>query len=189
MSEITSLHKGRFLELKRDGNWEYVRRVKASGAVVMIAVTPAQELVLVQQMRMPLQGNSIELPAGIVGDSDLLADEGFEVAALRELLEETGFRGSSAGIVTQGPTAAGMSSELLTFVRITDLVREHAGGGVDGEDIKVHLVPLAEVHPWLEARRAEGYFIEPRIYAGLWFAANPQVQGTSGQSSQSRPSE
>lgn len=175
MAEIVSLHKGRFLELKCQGQWEYVRRVKASGAVVMIAVTEAGELVLVEQTRVPLQGKSIELPAGIVGDSDVLADEGFEAAALRELLEETGFRGSSARIVTQGPTAAGMSSELLTFVRITGLVREHAGGGVDGEDISVHLLPLAAVHGWLEARRAEGYFIEPRIYAGLWFAGNPQI--------------
>ncbi|MES2685123.1 MAG: NUDIX hydrolase [Pseudomonadota bacterium] len=172
MTEIVSLHKGRFLELKCQGQWEYVRRVRASGAVVMIAVTEAGELVLVEQTRVPLQGKSIELPAGIVGDSDLLADEGFEAAALRELLEETGFRGSSARIVTQGPTAAGMSSELLTFVRIGDLVREHAGGGVDGEDITVHLIPLDAVHAWLEARRAEGYFIEPRIYTGLWFAQN-----------------
>ena len=50
--------------------------------------------------------------------------------------------------------------------------REHAGGGVDGEDITVHLVPLAQVHPWLEARRAAGDHIEPRIYAGLWFVQN-----------------
>lgn len=172
-STIRSLHKGEFLEVLRDRHWEYVRRVKATGAVVIIAVTAADELVLVEQTRIPLQGKTIELPAGIVGDSDALASEGFEAAALRELLEETGFRGASAEIVTQGPTAAGMSSEQLTLVRVQGLVREHSGGGVDGEDITVHLVPLAAVHRWLQGKHAEGYFIEPRIYAGLWFANNP----------------
>lgn len=172
MSEIRSLHKGEFLELKRDRHWEYVRRVKASGAVVIIAVTPARELILVEQTRIPMQGKTIELPAGIVGDSDAFAGEAFEQAALRELLEETGYRGDEAFILTQGPTAAGLTSEQLTLVGIRGLHREHAGGGVDGEDITVHLVPLDAVHGWLEARRAEGLFIEPRIYAGLWFAGS-----------------
>ena len=173
MSAIRSLHRGEFLEILRDRHWEYVRRTMANGAVVIIAVTDTGELVLVEQTRIPLQGKSIELPAGIVGDSEAHAGEAFETAALRELLEETGFRASRAEIVTQGPTAAGFSSEMLTLVRVHGLVREHGGGGVDGEDITVHLVPLPAVHGWLEARRAEGYFIEPRIYAGLWFAQRP----------------
>lgn len=172
MSDIRTLHKGQFLELKRDRHWEYVKRVNASGAVVMVAVTRERELVLVEQTRIPLQGKTIELPAGLVGDSEAVAGEGYPQAALRELLEETGFRGEQAFILTQGPTAAGMSCELLTFVGIRGLHREHAGGGVDGEDISVHLLPLDAAHVWLETKRAEGYFIEPRIYAGLWFAAS-----------------
>lgn len=173
MSEIKSLYRGEFLEILRDRHWEYVRRTKANGAVVIIAVTDAGELVLVEQTRIPLHGKSIELPAGITGDSAAFADEAFESAAHRELLEETGFRAEHAEIVLQGPTAAGMSSELLTFVRMHTLTRVNAGGGVDGEDITVHLVPLAHVHSWLQGKHAEGYFIEPRIYAGLWFAARP----------------
>ncbi len=172
LSEIPTLFTGEFLELKRNAHWEYVRRVNASGAVVMIAVTAAGELILVEQTRLPLQGKTIELPAGLVGDSTAFSNEAFEDAALRELLEETGYRGSEAFILTQGPTAAGMSSEMLTFVGIRGLVQEHAGGGVDGEDISVHRVPLAEVHGWLEQKRAAGFFIEPRIYAGLWFAGS-----------------
>lgn len=173
MSDIRSLHRGEFLEILRDRHWEYVRRTKASGAVVIIAVTDAGELILVEQTRIPLHGKTIELPAGVVGDSDEFAGEALETAALRELLEETGFRGAKAEIATQGPTAAGFSSEMLTLVRVSGLVREHAGGGVDDEDITVHLVPVADVHAWLQARQAEGYYIEPRIYAGLWFVANP----------------
>lgn len=172
MSEVRSLHKGEFLELKRDRHWEYVKRVNANGAVVIIAVTDAGELVLVEQTRIPLHGKTIELPAGITGDSAEHADEAFEGAALRELLEETGYSATSAEVILQGPTAPGLTSEQLTFVRMRGLQQQHAGGGVDGEDITVHRVPLAEVHGWLTAKRVEGYFIEPRIYAGLWFAQN-----------------
>ncbi len=172
MSGIRTLRKGEFLELKRDRHWEYVKRVRASGAVVMVAVTAERELLLVEQTRIPMQGKTIELPAGLVGDSDAFADEGLEQAALRELLEETGYRGEQAFILTQGPTAPGLTSEQLTLVGIRGLSHEHAGGGVDGEDISVHRVPLDAVHGWLEARRAKGYFIEPRIYAGLWFASS-----------------
>lgn len=171
------LYRGKFLELLRQdvagGHWEYVRRTQARGAAVIIAVTDAGELVLVEQTRVPLGGKSIELPAGLVGDGADDPAEAYEAAALRELLEETGFRAQAARVLTQGPTAAGFSSEMLTFVRATGLVREHPGGGVDGEDITVHLVPLADVPAWVEARRAEGLFIEPRIYAGLWFATHP----------------
>ncbi len=170
MSEIRSLYKGEFLELKRDRHWEYVKRVKANGAVVIIAVTDAGELILVEQTRIPLQGKTIELPAGITGDSDAVAGESFISAAQRELLEETGYSARHAEVILQGPTAPGLTSEQLTFVHMQGLVREHAGGGVDGEDISVHLVPLAEVHEWLQRKRSEGCLIEPRIYAGLWFA-------------------
>ena len=172
MSDVRTLHKGEFLELKRDRHWEFVRRVKANGAVVIVAVTETNELVLVEQTRIPLQGKTIELPAGITGDSDAIAGESFISAAHRELLEETGFTAAHAEVILQGPTASGLTSEQLTFVRMRGLVREHAGGGVDGEDITVHCVPVPMVHEWLMQKRAEGYFVEPRIYTGLWFAQN-----------------
>lgn len=170
---IRTLHRGEFLELKRDRHWEYVSRVQARGAVVIIAVTPERELVLVEQTRIPQQCKTIELPAGIVGDADSPEDESFEDAALREMLEETGFRGSEAFLLTQGPTAAGLTSEQLTLVGIRGLVREHEGGGVGDEDISVHLVPLDGARDWLERKRAEGLRVEPRIYAGLYFASGP----------------
>lgn len=166
---IEELHRGRFLRLLRDRHWEYVERVNSSGAGFIIAVTDARELVLVEQYRLPLHARTIELPAGMIGDEDAFREESIEASALRELEEETGFRGSEAKIVASGPVAAGMSSEPLHLVRIRGLVRVGAGGGVEGEDITVHVVPLEQVDGWLAARRAEGLQIEPRIYAGLYF--------------------
>ncbi|MGH8444970.1 MAG: NUDIX hydrolase [Solimonas sp.] len=166
---IEELYRGKFLRLLRDRRWEYVSRVNSSGAGFIVAVTPARELVLVEQYRMPLHARTIELPAGMIGDEAAFHDESIEASALRELEEETGFRGASAEILLSGPVAAGLTSEMLHLVRIRELQRVGAGGGVEGEDITVHLVPLAEVDGWLRARAAEGLLIEPRIYAGLYF--------------------
>lgn len=164
-----TMHEGRFLRLVREGHWEYVARTNSSGAAFIVAVTPEDELLLVEQYRIPLQSRTIELPAGMIGDEAHLKDESIEDSALRELEEETGYRGSAAHLLTSGPVAAGLTSERLHLIEITGLVRVHEGGGVEGENITVHRVPLAQVHGWLEARRAEGLQVEPRIYAGLYF--------------------
>ncbi len=161
------LHRGEFLLLFRREHWEYVRRPKSSGAGFVIAVTDDDELVLVEQYRLPVRAATIELPAGIIGDSEQFADEKAEASALRELEEETGFRGASAELLFTSPTAAGITSEMSYFVRVRGLSRVHAGGGVDDENITVHIVPRKGIDAWLSARRAENKFIDMRIYAAL----------------------
>lgn len=170
-AEIDELYRGKFLRLVRDRHWEYVTRVNSSGAGFIAALTDTGDVVLVEQYRLPLQARTIELPAGMIGDDAAFQDESIEASALRELEEETGFRGTHAQILTSGPVAAGMTSEMLHLVRIRGLQRVGAGGGVDGEDITVHLVPLAGIDDWLRGKQAEGLLIEPRIYAALYFLA------------------
>lgn len=167
---IKTLHEGQYLRLLRDGHWEYVQRTNAKGAAFIAAVTDARELVLVEQYRVPLQSQSIELPAGIIGDEAEHAEEAFEAAALRELEEETGFRAGRIEHILTGPTAPGMSSELLHFYYASDLVRVHAGGGVEGENITVHLVPVDEATDWVMAQMAAGKQADPRVFVALWFA-------------------
>ena len=169
MSRRETLHRGRYLELLKDGRWEFVRRVGARGAVFVLAVTDAAELVLVEQQRVPLQARTLELPAGIYGDAESPPDETPEQCALRELEEETGFRGAKARLLVSGPVAPGLTTEIMFLVRVEGLVRAHAGGGVGGEDITVHVVPLDGIERWLDDRRGEGLLVEPRIYAGLHF--------------------
>ncbi|MCC2656352.1 MAG: hydrolase [Panacagrimonas sp.] len=166
-----TLHDGKFLKLLRDGHWEYVRRQRASGAGFVIAVTEANELVLVEQFRVPLRQRVIELPAGIIGDSADTAGESAEASSLRELEEETGFRGQEAHLVCQGPVAAGMTDEIGYFTRVTGLQRVSSGGGVEGEDITVHLVPIAGIEKWIAAQEARGVLVDSRIYVALYFAA------------------
>jgi len=170
-ADVQVLHEGEFLRLLRREHWEYVVRPNSSGAGFVVAVTDAGELVLVEQYRWPIRARSIELPAGIIGDSAEFADEDACTSGLRELEEETGFRGERATLITSAPTAAGLTAETSYFVRVHRLKRVHDGGGVDGEDITVHCVPVAEVDDWLDARRAEGLSVDTRIYAALHFLA------------------
>ena len=43
------------------------------------------------------------------------------------------------------------------------------GGGDETEDIRVHEIPRTDAAAWLSARMREGYSIDPKLYAGLWF--------------------
>ncbi len=163
-----TLHEGRFLALRKRGRWEFVERVNAFGAAVVIAVTANDELVLVEQYREPLRANCIENPAGLAGDQP--GEEDILSAARRELLEETGFEAGHVELIMSGPSAPGMASELLSFVRATGLRRVHAGGGDGSENITVHVVPIAEVAPFLAEKLRQGLQVDLRVYAALFFA-------------------
>ncbi|GAB3675516.1 NUDIX hydrolase [Salinisphaera aquimarina] len=163
------LHDGDFLRLKRIDTWEYVERANARGAVIIVAVTDADELLLVEQPRLPMGANVLELPAGLVGDIAGEEDEELAIAAARELEEETGYRAGRLEFLTAGPPSAGLANETISFFRAHDLTRIGAGGGDDSEDIIPHAVPLAGIESWLQQRREEGLLVDPKIFAGLYF--------------------
>lgn len=165
------LYQGRYLRLVRQGSWEYSERVGASGIVALVPITPQREIVLVEQFRMPTQCQVIEIPAGLVGDKAGQEDEGLELAAARELEEETGFRAGKLTLLLEGPSSAGSSNSVITFYLATELVRTGPGGGDESEDITVHVVPLDGAMAWLQAQAKAGKVLDPKIYAGLYFAS------------------
>ena len=138
-----TLYEGQWLRLVRIGHWESCERTHGQGmAVIVIAVTPADEVLFVEQYRIPLGARTIEMPAGLVGDDH--AEDTLVDAARRELVEETGWSPGRVEVLLTGPTSSGMSNERIAFVRARDLVRVGDGGGVDDENILVHAVPRAE---------------------------------------------
>ena len=167
--EKKSLHQGRFLAMFERGGWEYVDRVGATGVVVILAVTDEDELVLVEQHRVPLGASVIELPAGLAGDLPDSRDEDFREAARRELLEETGYEAESIEFLCEGPPSAGLTSEIQTLLRATGLRKTGAGGGDETEDITVHTIALNVLDDWLGEAAQRGCLIDPKIYAGLYF--------------------
>ncbi|WP_255595613.1 NUDIX hydrolase [Lysobacter sp. BMK333-48F3] len=153
--------------MMRRGHWEYAERTHGKGmAVIIIAVTPDDRVLFVEQQRVPLGARTIEMPAGLVGDDH--DHDTLESAARRELVEETGWEPAKVEVLLIGPTSAGMSSERIAFVRATDLRRVGDGGGVDGEDIVVHEVPRDHAPAWLMRKQDEGYELDLKLWAGLW---------------------
>ncbi|WP_460821612.1 NUDIX hydrolase [Lysobacter olei] len=162
----------------RRGRWEYAERAHGNGmAVIIIAVTPDDRIIFVEQFRVPLQARTIEMPAGLVGDQ--AGEDTLEDAARRELEEETGWHADELHVLLIGPTSSGMSNERIAYVRATGLRKVGDGGGVDGEDIIVHEVPVAEAPAWLMQKQREGYELDLKLWGGLWMVdRNPDGSAT-----------
>ena len=163
--------EGRFLAARRRGKWEYVSRTRGVHAAVILAVDDGH-IILVEQYRVPLGRNCLELPAGLVGDET--QGEEAEAAAIRELEEETGYRASRMTDLGRYYSSPGMSSEGFTLLRAEGLERAGAGGGVAGEDIEIHRVPLAEVPAFVAAKRAEGCAIDVKLLLLLTDSLGPK---------------
>jgi ADP-ribose pyrophosphatase len=173
MSETETLFETKWIRVLRQGRWEYVRRPQSADAVGILAITPADEIVLIEQLRAPLGNRAIEIPAGLVGDEEEFLGESLEDAARRELLEETGYRAATMKFLVRAPATPGLAEEFMNLFFATGLVRENDGGGTENEDITVHHVPVAGVRDWLAARCAEGRDVDGRVYAALWLAKIP----------------
>lgn len=175
MNETVTLCNGTWLRLKRRGCWEYAERTNPGGGVMIIAVTPDDKLLFVEQFRPALECMTIEMPAGLVGDVPESAAEDAIEAAHRELIEETGYASAQIDFIMAGPTSAGMSNEILAFVRARNLSRVHEGGGDETENITVHEVPRKEAARWLIDKMSAGYSVDPKMFAGLYFLEHDEL--------------
>ena len=160
--------QGKFITAKVNGKWEYVSRARGIKAAVILAVDngpfgEAQDrhVILVEQYRVPLGRMCLELPAGLVGDET--EGEAVELAAARELEEETGYQAERIEVIGEFYSSPGMVSESFTLVRAHGLTKVSDGGGVDGEDIIVHRVALGDVPAFIAAKRGEGCGIDVKL--------------------------
>ena len=158
--------QGKFITTKKRGRWEYVGRARNIRAAVILAVEDGH-ILLVEQFRVPLGRNCLELPAGLIGDGDDSAGEDDLTAAGRELEEETGYRAAALQDCGQFYSSPGMVSESFTLVHASNLTKVSEGGGVGGEDITVHRVPLAKLDSFITAKREEGCGIDVRMLLAL----------------------
>ncbi|MDZ7588274.1 MAG: NUDIX hydrolase [Parasphingorhabdus sp.] len=151
---------GRFITAKRRGKWEYVSRSRGIRAAVILAIDDGH-ILLVEQYRVPLGRNCIELPAGLIGDDG--SDEQAENAAARELEEETGYRAGTIEHLGEFFSSPGMVSESFTLFRGHNLTKVSEGGGVEGENIVVHRIALADLSAFITAKRREGAGIDVKL--------------------------
>ncbi|HEU4521302.1 MAG TPA: NUDIX hydrolase [Thermoanaerobaculia bacterium] len=156
----------RLLVLENDG-WEYVERKKATEAVVVLAQDDDGKVILTEQLRRPVNARVIDFPAGLVGDEEGHDDPA--TTARKELEEETGYTCERVELLSKGPTSPGITSEIVSFYQAHEVRKKGKGGGVGGESITVHTIPLSDVVSWAREREQEGKLIDVKFWAGLYF--------------------
>jgi ADP-ribose pyrophosphatase len=120
------LHRGRYLEFRietierADGSRGSRDVVGHPGAVAVLALDDEERVFLVRQWRIPAGRAMLEIPAGTL-DVHGGVTEDPDVAARRELEEETGQRAGSWRTLGRFWTAPGFASELMYLYLATDL--------------------------------------------------------------------
>jgi len=152
--------EGRFVRAIKRDKWEYASRANNIGAVVILAEYEGK-VILIDQPRVPLGARCVELPAGLVGDTD--PDATVEATAVKELEEETGFTAERIESLGEFYSSPGMLSESFTLVRAHGVRRIGDGGGDDSEDINVHLVARTDIPNFIEQKRAEGFGVDVKL--------------------------
>ena len=109
--------------------------------VNVIALTPDEKLVMIEQFRHGSNTVELEIPGGMMdpGETDPVA------TAVRELREETGYEGEDARVLgTIWSNPAILSNKTFT-VLIENCRLKHGVEFDHGEDLITHLVPVAEI--------------------------------------------
>ncbi len=109
--------------------------------VNVVAITPDDHVVMIEQFRHGSNTVELEIPGGMMDPHE--ADP--VVAGQRELREETGYQGGSARLIgTVYPNPAIQTNRCHT-VLVENCELRHATDFDHGEDIAVRLVPVAEL--------------------------------------------
>lgn len=109
--------------------------------VNVIAVTPQNELVMVEQFRHGSDTVELEIPGGMMdkNETDPVA------TGVRELREETGYEGERARLLGKVLANPAIQSNTCHTVLVENCRLKHAVQFDSGEDIITRLVPVAEL--------------------------------------------
>lgn len=109
--------------------------------VNVIAVTPDQQLVMVEQYRHGSDTVELEVPGGMIDAKDASP----EASAQRELREETGYEGSHAKIIGSVWANPAIMSNTCYTVMVDNCRCVHPLEWDHAEELITRLVPLSEI--------------------------------------------
>jgi ADP-ribose pyrophosphatase len=120
----------------RDGSEHERVVIETPDWVNVLALTAADEAVLVRQFRFGVWAQTLEIPGGLVdpGEQPL-------ATAARELEEETGYRAAELRLLGWSHPNPALHPNRIHHVLATGCERVHAGKPEAAEDIAIELVP------------------------------------------------
>ena len=151
---------------------------RGDAVAVLLFNADTRSVVLVEQFKMPsLVGRRRDDPATTDGwITEVVAgmidgDETAEEAAIRETLEETGYRIEKPTLIAKFFSSPGGTSEriFLYYARVNDAARPGSGGGLEDEDVSVMQVGIDDLFDRLE----QGLIDDPKLaIAAYWLQSH-----------------
>ena len=156
------IYKGRIIQLEKvhfehDEETKQYDVIRHPGAVAILPITESNTVLLVNQWRLPIDQNLLEIPAGTLEEN-----EEEDAAAIRELQEEVGYYPKNLVKLGELITAPGFCNERIVFYLATNLVESKLPHD-DGEEIELVEMPLA----YFEKKIQEGVIYDMKTVA-VW---------------------
>jgi ADP-ribose pyrophosphatase len=146
------------------------------GAVAIVALDPDDRVLMVRQFRLAAGRTLLEIPAGTLDRASDGSLEDPDLAARRELEEETGFRAGSWAHLGAFWTAPGFATELMHLYLARDLVPadEERLGPDDDERLELEHIPWRAAVAMVE----RGEIADAKSLVGLlWLARILEAAG------------
>ncbi|MGM9929845.1 MAG: NUDIX hydrolase [Bacillus sp. (in: firmicutes)] len=132
-----------------DGGQSKRELIKHPGAVAIIAITPDNKIVMVEQYRKALEQSIIEIPAG-----KLEPGEEPDVTAARELEEETGYISGKMEHIISFYSSPGFADEIVHVYVATELQKKEDAAACDEDEfVEVMEITLEEAEQYIKERR------------------------------------
>ena len=125
-TDRTLIHKGTIIEYYvdtmqlpngKEAKWDFI---KHNGAAAVVPVTEDGKILMVSQYRNALERDTLEIPAG-----GLNPGEATDVAAARELEEETGYASQDLELLISIRTTVAFCNEKIDVYVAKNLVKTH----------------------------------------------------------------
>jgi len=128
--------------------------------VNVIAVTPRQELVMIEQYRHGSTTVELEIPGGMMDAKDASP----EATALRELREETGYEGENERRIGRVFPNPAIMSNICFTVMVENCRHVHPVEFDYGEDLVTRLVPVTEIAGLVAAGKIQHSLVVAALY-------------------------
>lgn len=155
-----TLKKVDFDYRKKNGEWERQSREaydRGNGATILLYNKAQRTVILTRQFRMPTYLNGNETGLLIEACAGLLDKDQPEVAIIREVEEETGYKISDIKKVFEAYMSPGSVTEILHFfvAEYSTAMKQHEGGGMEDEQEEIEVLELDFEAAWQKIESGE----------------------------------